>query len=116
MAYEIVKKLECITNKTLDGKEIVNLTIGEIYDSAYSNSTPNSEVFGVFNDEGILQEFSKRFFKIKEIITRENTGWKIECKDCCKNITLNELIENNYRCPRCNQEFKINKKEVIKDV
>jgi DNA-directed RNA polymerase subunit RPC12/RpoP len=107
VAYEIVKKLECITNEMLDNVELVKLTIGEIYDSAYCNSTIHSESFGVYDDKGELYDFDKRYFKVFETDVRENTGWTIECKDCFKEIPINVLIENNYKCPRCGQEFKI---------
>jgi hypothetical protein len=106
MAYEVVKKLRCITNEMLDGKGYVFLTVGEVYDSAYSNSAPHSEMFGVYDDEGYLGSFSKRYFTIEETDIRKDNGWEIECKDCYMKVSVKQLEQNNYKCPRCGQEFK----------
>jgi ribosomal protein S8 len=106
MAYEIVTKLKCITNEMLDDKGYVRLTVGETYDSAYCNSTTNSVTFGVYDDEGYLGSFSERYFTIEETKTRENLGWEIECQDCYKKVSIKQLEENDYKCPRCDQKFK----------
>lgn len=105
MAYEIVKTLKCIDNKLSDNVRKANLTIGEIYDSAFANSPPDSDSFGVYDDNGELYSFNKRYFEIASTANRENTGWNIQCDDCGKKVSIKELIENNYKCPICNQEF-----------
>ena len=107
MAYQIVKTLKCITNKELDNKGIVELTVGNIYDSAYSNSTIDSDVFGVYNDSGLLTEFNKKYFKVYETNTRVDNGWEITCNDCFKTSSIKDLIKNNYKCPKCGQKFQI---------
>ncbi|GCD11744.1 hypothetical protein [Clostridium tagluense] len=112
MAYEIVKRLKCITNKKLNNEGLVVLTVGEIYDSAYSNSTPSSESFGAFNDDGELQNFNKRYFEVYDIYIKENTGWEIKCNDCYRGLSVKDLIKNNYKCPRCGQVF-LTKEELV---
>lgn len=107
MAYVIVKTLKCITNKKLDNDETVNLTIGRIYQSTYSNSTPESKSFGLFDDNGTFTEFNKRFFKVYETYTRNDTGWEIHCKDCRTELNIEDIKKNDYKCPKCGQAFNI---------
>lgn len=107
MGYTIVKTLRCITNELLDDKGYVKLTVGDIYDSVYCNSTPTSNVFGAFNDEGDLQQYDKRYFEVVTTNIKENTGWEIKCKDCYTEIPLNILIKNNFKCHKCGQKFSI---------
>lgn len=113
MAYEVVKELKCIKNERKDEKGYVLLTVGEIYESACSNSTINSNSFMVFDDEGDLYSFSKEYFEIIKTETIENTGWTIKCRDCCKEFSLEELIKNNNICSKCGQIFKINQNKLI---
>lgn len=103
MAFEVVKELECITNVNSEG-ELVDLTVGELYESIYVNSTPNSKCFGVFCDEGLLTEFDSRYFKVVSTQKRENIGWQIQCRDCFKEVSLEDIIKSN-KCPSCGQQF-----------
>lgn len=112
MAYKIVTELECLKNKkkkkNKNEYEYVNLTVGEIYESVCSNSPVDSDHFMVFDDDGDLRNFSKEYFEIAKTKVLENTGWIIKCKDCCHEISLKKLQENNNVCPVCGQKFNIN--------
>ena len=105
MAFEVVKKLKCITNERKDGRGYVLLTVGEIYESACANSAVDSEHFMVFDDEGNLYNFNKDYFEVVITETVENTGWIIKCKDCCKEMSIEEIFKNDKICPRCGQKF-----------
>lgn len=108
MAYEAVKKLKCITNVKYDHSGKVDLRIGEVYESACSNSSFNDESFLVWDENGELQRFNKRFFEITETEVRENSGWIIKCNDCKKELMFEELAKNDFKCPKCGQLLQIN--------
>lgn len=107
MSFEIVKELKCINNKVKENEDNFSLTIGGIYESVCVNSTIDSKYFMVFDDKGNLCKCGRDNFEIISIKENKNTGWIIKCNDCCKEMSINELLKNNNFCPRCGQKFNL---------
>lgn len=99
--YQIIKKVKCIDDKN----KKFSLTIGKTYDILTCNSSIEDKKYLIFNDNGNATEYDKKYFKIVETINIENTGWKIECNDCCYSTTYKEILKNNNSCPICGQKF-----------
>lgn len=103
--FEVIDEVKCINNINNNGDK-VPLTINATYKEVCSNTTKENDTYMVFDDNGELCKFNKKYFEVTKTTVRNNTGWTIKCLDCKSELSLTEIVNNNNKCPKCGQIFK----------